>query len=206
MAAGHGGQVLLSAATREGLGVRWETLPLGEHRLKDLLQGVPLFQLVVPGLPAAFPPLRTLGSHPTNLPVQRDPLVGRGAEIAEVAAMIRDRDAGPLVTLTGPGGTGKTRLALHVAAELVEDHAGGRSRTPWRHGRWRASRPRTCWRATWPARRCCRCWTTSSSAAAAPGPSAAVPRPRRFGRRPAAADPVRRDRLELSRELQRLLA
>src|SRR3954466_10048548 len=82
----------------------------------------------------------------------------------------------------------------------------GRSRTPWRHGRWRASRPRTCWRATWPARRCCRCWTTSSSAAAAPGPSAAVPRPRRFGRRPAAADPVRRDRLELSRELQRLLA
>jgi predicted ATPase/class 3 adenylate cyclase len=120
MAAGHGGQVLLSSATRRRLAPGRETVPLGEHRLKDLLQPVPLFQLVVPGLPSVFPPLRTLGNRPSNLPVQRDPLIGRETEIADVTGILRETPTGALVTLTGPGGTGKTRLALHVAAELAD--------------------------------------------------------------------------------------
>ena len=120
MAAGHGGQVLVSettAALLDGAPLR----DLGPHRLKDMLQPIRLYQLEVDGLPGEFPPLRSL--HQTNLPVAAWPLLGRERELAE----IRDLVAGNarLVTLTGAGGTGKTRLALQAAAELSDQFADG---------------------------------------------------------------------------------
>ena len=128
MAAGHGGQVLLSEATQklvrsdlpEGVALG----DLGEHRLKDLLQPEPLAQLVIEGLESAFPALKTLGNRPTNLPVQPNSLIGREREMAELLALLRDEGV-HLLTLTGPGGTGKTRLGLQVAAELLEDFRSG---------------------------------------------------------------------------------
>jgi predicted ATPase/class 3 adenylate cyclase len=123
MASGHGGQVLVSAATRRLLG-EIELVGLGEHRLKDLLQPEPLYQLVVAGLPSSFPALKTLGNRPTNLPVQPNALIGREREIEEISALVRS-GAMRLVTLTGPGGTGKTRLALQVGAELLDDFPSG---------------------------------------------------------------------------------
>src|SRR6266566_400703 len=123
MSAGHGEQVLLSQATRnlvehqlpDGASLR----DMGEHRLKDLQSPVHLFQLVITGLPADFPPLKTLDAYPNNLPVQPTPLIGREKEVAIVGQLLRREDV-RLVTLTGPGGTGKTRLALQVAAELSD--------------------------------------------------------------------------------------
>jgi class 3 adenylate cyclase len=128
MAAGHGGPVLLSEATQklvrsdlpEGVALG----DLGEHRLKDLLQPEPLAQLVIEGLESAFPALKTLGNRPTNLPVQPNSLIGREREMAELLALLRDEGV-HLLTLTGPGGTGKTRLGLQVAAELLEDFRSG---------------------------------------------------------------------------------
>jgi predicted ATPase/class 3 adenylate cyclase len=128
MAAGHGGQVLLSEATQklvrsdlpEGVALG----DLGEHRLKDLLRPEPLAQLVIEGLWSEFPALKTLGDRPTNLPVQPNSLVGRERELAELVALLRDEGV-QLLTLTGPGGTGKTRLGLQVAAELFEDFRSG---------------------------------------------------------------------------------
>ena len=123
MAAGHGGQVLVSAATERLLdGV--EVLPLGEHRLKDLLQPEPLYQLAIEGLASEFPALKTLGVRPTNLPIQPSMLVGRAREIREITALLRD-PAVRLLTLTGPGGIGKTRLALQAAAELLDECESG---------------------------------------------------------------------------------
>jgi hypothetical protein len=113
-ASGHGGQVLLSAATRELVEV--EALELGEHRLKDFGEAVAIFQLGS----ERFPPLKTISN--TNLPRPASSLVGREAEIAAVTALIRDSR---LVTLTGPGGTGKTRLAAEAAAELVGEFKAG---------------------------------------------------------------------------------
>jgi predicted ATPase/class 3 adenylate cyclase len=124
-AAGHGGQVLLSSATAElvraglphGLGLR----DLGEHRLKDLARPERVFQLTIDALTAEFPPIRSLGT-PTNLPVQRTSFVGRAREVAQVKELLR----GPgLLTLTGPGGSGKTRLALQAARELLDDYPDG---------------------------------------------------------------------------------
>jgi len=125
--AAHGGQVLVSHATHEllaGEDTGFAFANLGEHRLKDLTEPQPLFQLVVPGLPERFPPIRTLENRPTNLPVQPTPLVGREREVAEVIELLRRPDV-RAVSLTGPGGTGKTRLALQVAAELVDDFPNG---------------------------------------------------------------------------------
>ena len=122
MAAGHGGQVLLSEATRRLVDV--EVLPLGEHRLKDLLQPEPLYQLVVPGLRSEFPALKSLGNRPTNLPLQTSPLIGREQEMAQVTGLLRKPDM-RLLTLTGPGGTGKTRLMLQVGDELSDEFASG---------------------------------------------------------------------------------
>jgi predicted ATPase/class 3 adenylate cyclase len=123
MAAGHGGQVLFSEATRRLLeGV--ESISLGEHRLKDLLQAEPLHQLRIEGLPSEFPALKTLGNRPNNLPDQPNALIGREREVAEVAALLSRNDV-RLLTLTGPGGIGKTRLALQAAAELLDQFADG---------------------------------------------------------------------------------
>ena len=125
MSAGHGGQVLISGATRElvrdSLAENSELLDLGERRLKDLLRPEHLYQLNSSGLPAAFPPLKTLDSYPNNLPRQLTTFIGREKEIVEVKQELEEHR---LVTLTGSGGTGKTRLSLQVAAELLEkfDH------------------------------------------------------------------------------------
>jgi predicted ATPase/class 3 adenylate cyclase len=128
LASGHGGQTLLSKATEElarnslapGLRLR----DLGEHRLRDLTQPQQLFEVLPPSLLCDFPPLRTLENRPTNLPIQATPFVGRGREFAALCELVRREDA-RLVTLTGPGGMGKTRLALQAAAELVEEFPNG---------------------------------------------------------------------------------
>src|SRR5258708_446668 len=128
MSAGHGGQVLLSQATRELVehalpdGVRLRDM--GEQRLKDLRQPGHLFKLVIAVLPADFPPLKTLTTHRNNLPVQATLFIGREKEVAAIEQLLRREDV-HLVTLTGPGGTGKTRLALQVAAELSDLFADG---------------------------------------------------------------------------------
>ena len=128
LAAGHGGQVLLSTVTHEL--VRDQLPPdtalrdLGEHHLKDLSRPEHIFQLAAPDLPSDFPPLRTLDRCPNNLPLQRSPLIGREREVAAVVEIFRRADVG-LVTLTGPGGTGKTRLSLQVAAELLDEFPDG---------------------------------------------------------------------------------
>jgi predicted ATPase len=128
LSAGHGGQVLLSTGTHEmvcdSLEAGVSLLDLGENRLKDLLRPERVFQLVAPGLPSQFPPLRTLDNRPGNLPRQTTILIGREKEAAEVVALLRHDDVA-MVTLTGPGGTGKTRLALHTATDLINDYADG---------------------------------------------------------------------------------
>jgi predicted ATPase/class 3 adenylate cyclase len=125
MSAGHGGQILLSGATRElvrdTLPVNSDLLDLGEKRLKDLLRPERLYQLNASGLPTTFPPLKTLDLFPNNLPIQLTTFIGRENQIAEVKQELNEHR---LVTLTGSGGTGKTRLSLQVAADLLEkfDH------------------------------------------------------------------------------------
>ena len=99
-------------------------LDMGEHRLKDLIRPEHIFQLVAPDLPSEFPPLKTLDNRPNNLPLQPTPLIGREKELAEVEKLLR-REEVRLVTLTGPGGTGKTRLGLQAAAELLDDFPDG---------------------------------------------------------------------------------
>ena len=126
--AAHPGQILLSQTTRDLLRETpldtTEVLDLGEHRLTDLTAAQRLFQLVLPDLEREFPPPRSLETRPTNLPLQPTPLVGRDREIREVAELLRRPDA-RVVTLTGTGGTGKTRLAAQVAAELLDDFPDG---------------------------------------------------------------------------------
>ncbi len=128
MSVGHGGQVLLSQSTRHlvehRLPERVSLRDLGEHRLKDLQYPSQLFQLVIAGLPADFPPLKTLDSSPNNLPVQPTPFIGREREVDAVQLLLLVEQV-RLVTLTGPGGVGKTRLALQVAAELAERFPDG---------------------------------------------------------------------------------
>ncbi|HEX6482745.1 MAG TPA: adenylate/guanylate cyclase domain-containing protein, partial [Ktedonobacteraceae bacterium] len=128
MSAGHGGQVLLSQTTsslvEQDLPEDVHLRDLGEHRLKDLGRPMHLFQLVISNLPANFPPLRTLESFPNNLPVQPTPFLGREHEVAAIGDLLRREDM-RLVTLTGPGGTGKTRLALQVAADRSDLFASG---------------------------------------------------------------------------------
>src|SRR6266705_3713423 len=97
---------------------------IGEHRLKDLQRPSHLYQLVIAGLPVDFPPLNTLSTHPNNLPIQPTPFIGREKEVAAVAQLLRREDV-RLITLTGTGGVGKTRLGLHVAAELSDDFTDG---------------------------------------------------------------------------------
>ena len=126
--AAHPGQILLSQTTRDLLRETpldtTEVLDLGEHRLTNLTAAQRLFQLVVPDLEAEFPPPRSLETRRTNLPLQATPLVGREREIREVAELLRRREP-RVVTLTGTGGTGKTRLAAQVAAELLDSFPDG---------------------------------------------------------------------------------
>jgi class 3 adenylate cyclase len=128
MSAGHGGQVLLSQTTRDlvehDLPDRVSLQDLGEHRLKDLQRPSHLYQLVIADLPAHFPPLKTLDSCPHNLPVQPTSLIGREKEVATVQYLLGREDV-RLLTLLGPGGIGKTRLGLQVAAELSEHFVDG---------------------------------------------------------------------------------
>ena len=116
-AAGHGGQVLISAATASLVGTDG-LRDLGEHRLKDLTAPERIYQLGED----EFPPLKTL--HQTNLPVPTTPFLGREHEVREVTALLA-RDDARAVTLTGPGGTGKTRLALQAAAASADAFPGG---------------------------------------------------------------------------------
>ena len=126
LAIGHGGQVLVSGATAAVLQGDLPELAslrdLGEHRLKDLERAERVYQLEAPDLPAAFPPLRSLNSLATNLPVQLTSFLGREREIAEIAELVRERR---LVTLVGSGGVGKTRAALQVAANLLDAFIDG---------------------------------------------------------------------------------
>ena len=128
LSAAHGGQVLLSLPThemvRDQLPAGIALMDLGEQRLKDLFRPERVFQLTAPELPSEFPPLRTLEIRPNNLPLQPTPLVGREREVAEITDRVRSEEV-RLLTLTGPGGTGKTRLALQAAADLLEEFEDG---------------------------------------------------------------------------------
>jgi predicted ATPase/class 3 adenylate cyclase len=128
LSAGHGGQTLVSRATRElvrdELPEGAELRDLGEVRLKDLIKPEQVFQLVVADLPSSFPPLKTLDERLNNLPAQPTPLVGREREVAEICRLLRRKDV-QLLTLTGLGGTGKTRLGLQAAADLVDEFEDG---------------------------------------------------------------------------------
>ena len=126
MAAGHGGQILLSetagALLDHAVPARAELVDLGRHRLKDLARADRIFGLRPLESTETFPPLRTLDPIPNNLPVQATSFIGREAEVADVMDKIR---AGRLVTITGVGGGGKTRLGLQVAANLSDRYADG---------------------------------------------------------------------------------
>ena len=126
LSAGHGGQILLSLPSAElvrdqlapGVSLRY----MGECRLKDLERAEQIFQVVAPELQADFPPLKTLESFPNNLPLQLTSFVGREKEIAEVQRLLGEAR---LLTLTGPGGTGKTRLSLQAAANVLDRYNDG---------------------------------------------------------------------------------
>jgi predicted ATPase/class 3 adenylate cyclase len=127
-AAGHGGQILLSQTTRdlvehdppEGVSLR----NLGSFRLKDLQHPEPIFQVVHADLPADCPPLNSLDTYSHNLPVQPTRLLGREQDLAITRDLLR-RSEVRLLTLTGPGGIGKTRLGLQLAADLLDDFPDG---------------------------------------------------------------------------------
>ena len=128
LSTGHGGQILVSRASRELAGDR---LPpgtsledLGEQRLKDLTRPERIFQVLAPELPTDFPALKTLDARRNNLPAQPSALVGREREISEVCGRMREPGI-RLLTLTGPGGIGKTRLGLQAAADLLDEHRDG---------------------------------------------------------------------------------
>ena len=128
LAAGHGGQVLVSLATQE---LVRDVLPLGaslrdlgEHPLRDLYRPERIFQVLHPDLPADFPTIRTLATCPNNLPVQHTPFLGREEQVGQVVSVLRREDV-RLLTITGPGGVGKTRVASQIAADVLEDFPDG---------------------------------------------------------------------------------
>ena len=125
-ASAHGGQVVVSETTRalveehlpDGLSLR----DLGTHRLKDLARPERLYQLVIPGVPDRFPALRTIDSTPNNLPTQLTSFIGREVDVADAKRLLRGTR---LLTLTGPGGIGKTRLSLQLGADVVQEFPDG---------------------------------------------------------------------------------
>jgi predicted ATPase/class 3 adenylate cyclase len=126
MSAGHGGQILVSGATEnllrsrlpDGINLR----DLGKHNFKDTPQPLRVFQIVASGLQTEFPPLRTSDLHPNNLPTQFTSFVGREKELADVKKLLQDTH---LLTLIGPGGTGKTRLSIRAADDLLSHYPDG---------------------------------------------------------------------------------
>jgi predicted ATPase/class 3 adenylate cyclase/DNA-binding CsgD family transcriptional regulator len=127
-ACGHGGQILVSRATADMVADRLPAdatlVPLGRHRLRDLNRPEEVWQLGAADLRSHFPPLVSLDSFATNLPVAVTALIGRVEELAAIAPLVRD-DGQRVVTLTGPGGVGKTRLALQAAADAVDAFPDG---------------------------------------------------------------------------------
>jgi len=126
MSIGHGGQTLLSGSTRElahsDLPSGVSLIDLGSHRLKDLTEPEEVWQLKIEDIPAEFPPLRSLDALPNNLPIQRTTFVGRDQDVAAVKELVsRHR----LLTLVGSGGVGKTRVALQVGADLLDQYPDG---------------------------------------------------------------------------------
>src|SRR5829696_7641933 len=128
LSSGYGGQILLTQTvqqlTRGALPAGAELRDLGEHRLRDLLEPERVYQLLHPDLPDRFPSLKSLESRPNNLPLQPTPFLGREQEVMRVVDLVR-RPEVRFLTLTGPGGTGKSRLALQAAAELLENFPDG---------------------------------------------------------------------------------
>jgi predicted ATPase/class 3 adenylate cyclase len=124
--AAHGGQIVLSEPTailvERYLPARVELRDLGKHRLKDLSDPEAIFQVVAPGLQSEFPLLRTLDAIPNNLPKQLTSFIGRERELSEALRLL---EASRILTFTGPGGTGKTRLSLQVAAEAADSFPDG---------------------------------------------------------------------------------
>jgi predicted ATPase/class 3 adenylate cyclase len=128
MAAAHGGQILLSLATeelvRDHLPANTALRDMGERRLKDLIRPERVYQVIAPDLPADFPPLKTLDARPNNLPAQTTPFIGRDNEIRAIKERLSNANV-RLLTLSGVGGTGKTRLALQAAADMVDNFEHG---------------------------------------------------------------------------------
>jgi predicted ATPase/class 3 adenylate cyclase/DNA-binding NarL/FixJ family response regulator len=122
MSTAHGGQIVVSDTTKVLLRNRLALRPLGDHRLRGFGRRMTVHQVVADGLPSEFPPLRSLGSFAGNLPQQPSSFIGRDQLLADVADLVRSN---PLVTLSGVGGVGKTRLALEVGAEMADDFPDG---------------------------------------------------------------------------------
>ena len=126
MSVAHGGQVVVSQATgdlaRDALPRGCELVDLGEHRLRDLSRAERVFQVAASGLERNFARLRSLDAFPGNLPIARTPLIGRRAELARLARVLKEHR---LVTLTGVGGVGKTRLAVQLAADVLDRFPDG---------------------------------------------------------------------------------
>jgi hypothetical protein len=125
---GHGGQSLVSLTTKElvqdDLPAGVSLADMGYHTLKGLSRAENVFQLIIPGLSQEFPPLNSLENLPNNLPAQTTEFIGREAEINEIVKLL-SKQSTRLLTLTGPGGTGKTRLSQEAAAEMLEDFPDG---------------------------------------------------------------------------------
>jgi predicted ATPase/class 3 adenylate cyclase len=126
MSAAHGGQILLSHATenllRDHLPKNVSLLDFGEHKVKDILQPVRIFQVLAPDLQKEFPPLSALDILPNNLPIQLTSFIGRGSELTETKQLLENNR---LLTLIGAGGTGKTRLSLQIAQDVLPEFMNG---------------------------------------------------------------------------------